>query len=70
MRKTANEMITSIIYTMLGVIAGIYAVYGGLRMDWPETALVIGAVLVAVGIMKLIKAGEGGFNDGNKQDDH
>lgn len=46
----------SIIVTMIGVILAIYAAESRVRLDWPETALVVGAALVTVGIIKLAEA--------------
>lgn len=58
----ASETIVSIIYTALGVVAGIFAVYNGIRLDWAETALIVGAVLATVGTTKLFKI-IGGIKD-------
>lgn len=48
-----HDTLSAALVTMTGVLLGIKAVYGGIRLDWPETALVVGAVLVTVGIIKL-----------------
>ena len=51
------------VITMIGVLLGIKAVYGGIRLDWPETILVVGIVLVTVGTMKLFQTMKGGTQD-------
>lgn len=48
-----NRILFSILLTMTGVLLGIKAVYGGVRLDWAETALVAGAVLVTVGVAEM-----------------
>jgi hypothetical protein len=40
---------------MTGVLLGIYAAETNVRLDWPETALVAGVVLVTVGVIKLLR---------------
>ena len=38
--------------TALGLFLAIWAVYRGVRLDWTETALVTGIVLLVVGLRK------------------
>ena len=52
-----NETMFAVLITMTGVLLGIYAAEGGVRLDWPETALVAGVVLITVGIIKFIAGG-------------
>lgn len=46
--------------TMTGVMLGIRAVYGGVRLDWAETALIAGVVLITVGTIKFFQSMKGG----------
>ena len=55
-----SETICTVIYTTLGVLLGIRAAIGGVRLDWAECALVVGVVLVTVGTIKLISSMKGG----------
>ena len=58
-----RDTLFATIMTMIGVLLGIKAVYGGIRLDWPETILVVGIVLVTVGTMKLFQNMKGGFDN-------
>ena len=58
-----HDTLFATILTMIGVLLGIKAVYGGIRLDWPETILVVGIVLVTVGTMKLFQSMKGGTQD-------
>ena len=58
-----RDTLFATIITMIGVLLGIKAVYGGIRLDWPETILVVGIVLVTVGTMKLFQSMKGGFDN-------
>lgn len=51
----SNTIVLSTFLTMTGVLMGIKAVYGGVRLDWPETVLIAGVVCITVGIVELIK---------------
>ena len=55
-----SETICAVIYTTLGVLLGIRAAIGGVRLDLAECALVVGVVLVTVGTIKLISSMKGG----------
>lgn len=55
-----KDALFATLITMIGVLLGIKAVYGGIRMDWPETVLVVGIVLITVGAMKLFQTIKGG----------
>jgi hypothetical protein len=48
-----KQTLCLIVTTTIGVILAIYAAESKVRLDWPETALIAGAVLVTVGIMQL-----------------
>lgn len=58
-----RDTLFATIMTMIGVLLGIKAVYGGIRLDWPETILVVGIVLVTVGTMKLFQSMKGGTEE-------
>ena len=58
-----NDTLFATLITMTGVLLGIKAVYGGIRLDWPETVLVVGAVLVTVGITKMFHSTKGENED-------
>ena len=58
-----NDTLLSAVITMIGVVLGIYAAEGGVRLDWPETALVAGVVLVTIGIIKFTQITKGEEND-------
>jgi type IV secretory pathway VirB2 component (pilin) len=55
-----KDALFATLITMIGVLLGIKAVYGGIRLDWPETVLVVGIVLITVGAMKLFQTIKGG----------
>lgn len=57
-----NTLFSTLI-SMTGVLLAIKAVYGGIRLDWPETVLVVGIVLITVGAMKLFQTIKGGETD-------
>lgn len=52
-----------IILTMIGVILAIYAAESNVRLDWAETALVVGTSLATVGIIKFTEVMKGENND-------
>lgn len=56
------RLYVSVILTILGVVLGIYAAEGGVRLDWPETALVVGIALVTAGVVNFNGA-IGGIDD-------
>ena len=58
-----KDTLFATVITMIGVILGIKAVYGGVRLDWPETILVAGIVLITVGTVKLFQTIKGGETD-------
>ena len=58
-----RDTLFATLLTLIGVVLGIKAVYGGIRLDWPETILVVGVVLVTVGTLKLFQTIEGGQNN-------
>lgn len=58
-----NDTLFSTVLSMIGVLLAIKAVYGGVRLDWPETILVAGIVLVTVGTVKLFNTMKGGQED-------
>ena len=60
-----HDTLFATVITMIGVLLGIKAVYGGIRLDWPETILVVGIVLVTVGTMKLFQGMKGGNENDN-----
>ena len=60
-----RDTLFATVITMIGVLLGIKAVYGGIRLDWPETILVVGIVLVTVGTMKLFQGMKGGNENDN-----
>ena len=58
-----KDTLFATVLTMMGVLLAIKAVYGGIRLDWPETILVTGIVLVTVGTVKLFNTMKGGQED-------
>lgn len=60
-----KDTLFATLLTMIGVVLGIKAVYGGIRLDWPETVLVVGIVLVTVGTVKLFQSIKGGQENDN-----
>ena len=58
-----RDTLFATIMTMIGVLLGIKAVYGGIRLDWPETILVVGIVLVTMGTTKLFQSMKGGTEE-------
>ena len=58
-----NDTLFATVLTMSGVLLAIKAVYGGIRLDWPETILVAGIVLVTVGTVKFFNTMKGGQED-------
>ena len=58
-----NDTLFAAVLTLTGVLLAIKAVYGGIRLDWPETILVAGIVLVTVGTVKLFNTMKGGQED-------
>ena len=58
-----NDTLFATVLTLTGVLLAIKAVYGGIRLDWPETILVAGIVLVTVGTVKLFNTMKGGQED-------
>ena len=60
-----KDTLFATVITMIGVILGIKAVYGGIRLDWPETVLVVGIVLVTVGTVKFFQSIKGGQENDN-----
>ena len=45
-----NDVLFSAFLTLTGVLLGIKAAMGGIRLDWAEVALVAGVVLITLGI--------------------
>ena len=60
-----KDTLFATLLTMIGVVLGIKAVYGGIRLDWPETVLVVGIVLVTVGTVKFFQSIKGGQENDN-----
>ena len=60
-----RDTLFATIMTMIGVLLGIKAVYGGIRLDWPETVLVVGIVFITVGAVKLFQSIKGGQENDN-----
>ena len=58
-----RDTLLAMILTMVGVLCGIRAALGGIRLDAQECVLVVGVVLVTVGCVKLFQTLEGGSND-------
>ena len=58
-----NDTLFATVLTLTGVLLAIKAVYGGIRLDWPETILVAGIVLVTVGTVKFFNTMKGGQED-------
>ena len=55
-----NDVLFSAFLTLTGVLLGIKAAMGGIRLDWAEVALVAGVVLITLGVRGLFK---GGYHD-------
>jgi len=55
MKLVTSDLMFAGFLTMTGVLLGIYAAESNVRLDWPETALVAGVVLVTVGVIKLLR---------------
>ena len=60
-----KDTLFATLLTMIGVVLGIKAVYGGIRLDWPETILVAGVVLATVGTVKFFQSIKGGQENDN-----
>lgn len=58
-----KDTLFATVLTLTGVLLAIKAVYGGIRLDWPETILVAGIVLATVGTMKFFNTMKGGQED-------
>ena len=58
-----NDTLFATVLTMTGVLLAIKAVYGGIRLDWPETILVAGIVLITVGTVRFFQTMKGGQED-------
>ena len=58
-----NDTLFSAVLTMTGVLLGIKAAMGGVRLDWAEVVLVGGVVLITVGIIKLFNSTKGGADN-------
>ena len=58
-----NDTMVSAVLTLTGVLLAIKAVYGGIRLDWPETILVTGIVLITVGTVRFFQTMKGGQED-------
>jgi hypothetical protein len=52
-----NDVLFSAFLTLTGVLLGIKAAMGGIRLDWAEVALVAGVVLITLGIRGIFKKG-------------
>lgn len=52
-----NDILFSAFIALVGVLLGIKAAMGGIRLDWPEVVLVAGVVLITLGIRGLFKGG-------------
>ena len=55
-----RDTLFSLVVTMIGVLFGIRAAMGGIRLDWAECVLVGGVVLMTVGCVKLFYTLKGG----------
>ena len=60
-----KDTLFAALVSMVGVLLAIKAVYGGIRLDWPETVLVVGIVLVTVGTVKFFQSIKGGQENDN-----
>ena len=58
-----RDTLFSAVITMIGVVCGIRAVYGGVRLDWAETALIAGVVMITIGVIKLFQTMKGENED-------
>lgn len=58
-----NDTLFSAVLTMTGVLLGIKAAMGGVRLDWAEVVLVGGVILITVGVIKLFNSMKGGAED-------
>lgn len=58
-----NDALFSAVLTMTGVLLGIKAAMGGVRLDWAECLLVGGIVLITVGCIQFYNAMKGGQKD-------
>lgn len=58
-----NDVLFSAFLTLTGVLLGIKAAMGGVRLDWAEVALVGGVVLITIGAVKLFQTMKGGNNE-------
>jgi hypothetical protein len=52
-----NDVLFSAFLTLTGVLLGIKAAMGGIRLDWAEVALVAGVVLITLGIRGIFTKG-------------
>lgn len=52
-----NDVLFSAFLTLTGVLLGIEAAMGGIRLDWAEVALVAGVVLITLGIRGIFTKG-------------
>jgi type IV secretory pathway VirB2 component (pilin) len=55
-----NDVLFSAFIALVGVLCGIKAAMGGIRLDWAECLLVVGVVLITLGVRGLFK---GGYHD-------
>ena len=60
-----KDTLFSTLISMTGVLLAIKAVYGGIRLDLPETTLVAGIVLLTVGTTNFFNILKGGDEDDN-----
>lgn len=52
-----NDVLFSAFLTLTGVLLGIKAAMGGIRLDWAEVALVASVVLITLGIRGIFTKG-------------
>jgi hypothetical protein len=52
-----NDVLFSAFLTLTGVLLGIKAAMGGIRLDWAEVALVAGVVLITLGVRGIFTKG-------------
>jgi hypothetical protein len=52
-----NDVLFSAFIALVGVLCGIKAAMGGIRLDWAEVALVAGVVLITLGIRGIFTKG-------------
>ena len=52
-----NDVLFSAFLPLTGVLLGIKAAMGGIRLDWAEVALVAGVVLITLGIRGIFTKG-------------